>query len=105
MKPTITDDLKAILKRNSWQLSGNNIHNLPGFEILSTGPGALQPKEWNQSVRFIGTGFVVLQTTCTWPNGPLAPAVFVHDVVAAVQTEADLVAWLEANGKRSEGGQ
>lgn len=99
----ITEDLKAILKRNCWQLHGNNIHTLPGLEILTAGPGAWGTV-YGQQVRFIGTGFVVLQQVVT-PRPGTFFVDFTFDVVAAMKTEAELVTWLNANGKQSDGGQ
>lgn len=99
----ITEDLKAILKRNGWQIEGNNVHNLPGLEIVTAGPGAWGTV-YGQQVRFIGTGFVALQRIVT-PRPGTTFLDFTFEPLAGMKTEAELVAWLQANGRQSEGGQ
>lgn len=93
-----------ILTRNGWQTATNNIHGLPGVELVPAGPGALQPATFDLSVWFIGTGFVILRTKAVRrPNSDFVR--YEHDAVIGFKTEAALVAWLTKHGKRSDGGQ
>ncbi len=92
-----------ILKANHWQVSGNNIHNLPGQELLTTQPGAWGPV-YGQSMHYVHPGFVVLQRITT-PR-PGTPFVDYSFEVLLVAADADtLVAWLKEHGQQSEGGQ
>jgi len=104
MPNIITDALLALLKRNGWQVSPNNIHGLPGVELTPAGPGALQPANFNESIRWVGTGFVVLRREAR-PRPGTTFVDYTHDVLLVTTSEEHLLAWLEANGKRSEGGQ
>lgn len=100
----ITDAIKALLQRNCWQVSPNNIHNLPGIELLPAGPGAWQPASFAQSVHWVGTGFVVLHRQAV-PREGTDFLDFVHDILLVTTDEAILLDWLKTNGKQSEGGQ
>ena len=103
MANIITAELIGVLRRNFWQVSGNNIDRLPGVEILSAGPGAWQPAQFNQSIRWTGERFEVLtRTVVERPGTPFVDAR--HTLEFATNSEAALVAWLQANGKQSEGG-
>ena len=104
--------LQAALKAHGWQVSPNNIHGLAGFEVVPAGPGAWQPADFTKSIRFLPAGtqlkptvpsyFAVLQMGhTTMPNGFLA---YHHTEVFRASTADDLVAWLQVNGKQSEGG-
>lgn len=89
---------------NHFQVGGNNIHNLPGDELLVTGPGQFTTK-FGQSVHAIGHDFFVLQVVVT-PN-PMDPTflIFSHFVVGKFGTWEALQAWLMVHGVVSEGGQ
>lgn len=99
----ITEDLKAILRRNFWQIEANNIHNLDGLEIVTACPGAWGTV-YGQQVRFTGTSFVVLQQIVD-PRPGTTYVDFIFRTVVTLATEAELVAWLKVNGRPSDGGQ
>lgn len=94
-----TDTLNA----NGWQVSGNNIHNLPGQELLTAGPGAWGPV-FGQSMHYVHPGFVVLERKTT-PRPGTTFVDYTFEVVLVAADADTLVAWLKDNGKQSEGGQ
>jgi hypothetical protein len=96
--------INEICKAAGWQRATNNIHRLPGVEFVPAGPGAFEPSTFNQSVWFVGDSFIVLNTT--HHGEPYASSFgYDHEAIARFDTLADLLSWLEVNGKRSEGGQ
>jgi len=98
----ITDALKQTLASNCWQTSPNNIHNLPGIELLTAGPGAWGPV-YGQSMHYVHPGFVVLKRITT-PRPGTDFVDYSFEVLLVAATSDDLVAWLKVNGKQSEGG-
>lgn len=98
----ITDFVKTACAAARWQVSGNNIHRLPGVELLSTGPGCLQTV-FGQSLHIVDDVFVVLALSHT----VAADGRFTwhHTEVARFDTLAGVLVWLGAHGCVSDGGR